>query len=59
MNASDLQDGTLDQGVHLLQSNVTLCTAVNISCYAIGGEVLASDGRNGAEVPQCYQYVLN
>ena len=29
MNASGLRDGTLDQGVPLLQSNVTLCTAVN------------------------------
>ena len=57
MNASDLQDGTLDQGVHLLQSNVILCTAVNISCYAFGGEVHARDGRNGAEVPQCYQFL--
>ena len=31
MNASGLRDGTLDQGVHLLKSNVTLCTAVNTS----------------------------
>ena len=31
MNASGLRDGTLDQGVHLLQSNVTLQTAVNTS----------------------------
>ena len=31
MNASGLRDGTLDQGVHLLERNVTLCTAVNTS----------------------------
>ena len=73
MNASGLRDGTLDQGVYLLQSNViTLQTAVNtsgkaatlmnipllssaflltlvhwmmIDRYAIGGKVLARDGR--------------
>ena len=84
MNACGLRVGTLNQGVHLLQSNATLYTAVNtsgkaailmhtplhtsaslltlvhymmIDRYAIGGKVLARDGRVGTEVPQWYQYV--
>ena len=31
MNASGLRDGTLDKGVHQLQNNVPLHTAVNTS----------------------------
>ena len=42
MNASGIRDGTLDQGVHLLQSNVTIYTADNT-------QVLARDGRVGTD----------